>query len=81
MEQMYPKHPVFNEFQQSLASNHSLAGLLGLPIKDPSVDALSKALQAGNMFASGSNADSAAQNAFNPFTGECAVVKTETPDN
>ena len=80
MTQMYPRHPVFREFQRKLASNHSLANLIGLPVKDPSVDALSEAIQAGKMFTATSAFDPAAQNAINPFTGEAFPIKTEKPE-
>ena len=77
MEQLFPKHPVFKEFQRKLASNNSLAGLLGLPEKDPSVDALSNAIHAGNMFRTDSSFDPIAQNAIDPFTGQQVIIKTE----
>ena len=80
MEKVYPTHPVFNEFQEKLASNQSLANLIGLPEKDPSVDALSKIMQTKNMFAPNSSSDPAAQNTFNPFTGEQIAIKSELPE-
>lgn len=80
MMQVYPSHPVFREFQRKLASNHSLSNLMGLPEKDPSVDALSEAIQKNEMFSMGSAFDPAAQNAMNPFTGEIFTVKTEIPE-
>ena len=81
MEQLFPRHPVFKEFQRKLAANHSLAGLLGLPEKDPSVDALSNAIHAGNMFRTENSFDPIAQNVIDPFTGRGMVIKTEIVDD
>ena len=80
MMQVYPTHPVFREFQRKLASNHSLSNLIGLPEKDPSVNALSEAMYKGEMFTVGSAFDPGAQNPMNPFTGEIFQVKTEIPE-
>lgn len=78
MQQIFPKHPVFREFQRKLASNKSLSGLLGLPENDPAVDALSNAIHAGNMFV---NIDPIGQNVINPFTGQQMTIKTEKTED